>query len=788
MPLNDELSFQPPNVVDAAILKFDPKSWTEAFTAEERTSRIVGGKLTVYYSFLSYAPDYQPERLVVPFTPEQRAVMITTVIPAVESVANISLVLKAPDSLPHPTDPTRFVDTNVGEITFQNGNTGTNMGSAFQPLPLVTQVGGDLTINQSIAGNAPTNSFAGSFSSRQHFGTLVHELAHALGLSHPDELPNLIFSDGSRSIVTEGKNKQDIPADFFVGSGGASAIIARQQPTELGLYDVLGLQIAYGANVGTRAGATTYRFLPGAGDKTESAGEVTYRGTSFGAIWDGSGADWIDATNLVTASFIDLRPGYYSAIGDHQADRPALARDRNIAVAYRVNGLEADQGWIENARGGAGRDVLIGNAVANRLEGNDEGDTLDGGVAENAGQGTTPAGQGDGKVDTLVGGNGEDTFVIHFDPAAADIIEDFGRGADGTTDKIEFRDQNNVKLQRDPVGYKDASNLNLWRSTDGNWQYTLNSPLTVTHVDSGTSVVIGDAIDAFQDGDFSIHLLDAPGSDTTAANTLNGTAFNDDGTEQGGSERPALVGTGAADEIHGLLGNDVIAGGAGEDYLFGDEGGDLISGELGDDTLYGGADGDILLGWGDDDLLYSGAAISFSDAIDAGEGTAGTVREFLGGGAGNDILIGGSARDALSGGDGIDTLIAGAGDDVIWGDADLVATSLNWDTDGSSFVNVSGTIPPAGTGDDDSIYAGAGNDLVLGEAGDDYIDAGSGNDSVIGHDGHDTIFGGAGDDILNGDANLADAAHSIVASLHGDDTIYDRVRVNFAPPQSINQA
>src|SRR6266545_1225660 len=313
---------------------------------------------------------------------------------------------------------------------------------------------------------------------------------------------------------------------------------------------------------------------------------------------------------------------------------------------------------------------------------------------------------------------------------------------------------------------------NTWTSIDGKSTITHQSPYTITDNATGAQIVV----DNFVDGDFGIYLLDRPGSDTTPTNVVDGTSFNDNGTEQGGITYASLTGTATADLMHGFLGDDSMNGGDSEDLLFGDEGRDSMAGAVGDDTLQGGADGDIEYGMDGNDVLVGDVLVNgdlqatMQAAIDS-TAAPGTVKEFLNGGAGNDVLIGGTGNDALSGSDGIDTLIGGSGDDVIWGDGDMLATSLDWFTDGVTFVNVGGFIPPAGVGGADTIYGGGGNDRIYAEAGDDYVDAGAGNDELIGHDGNDTIFGGAGDDILDGDSNFADQAHSIPDSMHGDDYI-----------------
>nr|WP_040579600.1 calcium-binding protein [Methylobacter tundripaludum] len=184
-------------------------------------------------------------------------------------------------------------------------------------------------------------------------------------------------------------------------------------------------------------------------------------------------------------------------------------------------------------------------------------------------------------------------------------------------------------------------------------------------------------------------------------------------------------------------GNDLIEAGAGQDKF---------NGGAGNDVIIGCADNDILAGGANDDRLYADAPISVADAIAAGNSQTGSGQkgEWLAGESGDDTLIGGVGNDVITGGGGNDLLIGGAGDDDISGDANYVASDLNWTITTTNGVRqyspVVGDMAPADAGAD-VIYAGAGND---------YVWAGQGNDVLFGEDGNDIIMGGAGNDIIGG--------------------------------------
>src|SRR5947207_2720061 len=88
-------------------------------------------------------------------------------------------------------------------------------------------------------------------------------------------------------------------------------------------------------------------------------------------------------------------------------------------------------------------------------------------------------------------------------------------------------------------------------------------------------------------------------------------------------------------------------------------------------------------------------------------------------------------------GDGNDTIIGGAGDDDL-----------------------------SGEGGDDSIVGGGGDDFIWGDEGNDTIDGGKGNDEIYADDGNDSIEGGEGDDSI-----YAGRGDDEVSGDEGDDDI-----------------
>src|SRR6266568_4151406 len=464
--------------------------------------------------------------------------------------------------------------------------------------------------------------------------------------------------------------------------------------------------------------------------------------------------------NDYTSTNIYLDPGRDSTdpVGTLRADHRARLDARQFTIPDPITGSTEL----------AFNDILIG-------EGGD--DTLIGGKGD----------------DILIGGDGEDTYVIRSGDGNDRIVDSDGKG------KITFEDASGNSYTASLSAYAVSGQANTWTAFapgGGTITFTRNSPLTITFSD-GTSAVI----DNYNDGDFDINLLAQPGSDTVPTNVVAGTDFNDNGTEQGGQTYASLTGTADADLIHGFLGDDSMNGGDGEDLLFGDEGRDSMAGAVGDDTLQGGADGDIEYGMDGNDVLVGDVLVNgdlqatMQAAIDS-TAAPGTVKEFLNGGAGNDILIGGTGNDALSGSDGIDTLIGGSGDDGVIGHDgnDTISGGDGNDIlDGdSNFADQAHSIPDSMQGDDyidggngndelvgdggnDTLFGGAGDDYVQGDAGDDYLDGGDGIDTLYGGTGNDTLLGGAGTDSMFGEAGDdyldGGADNDQIAGGEGNDTI-----------------
>ncbi len=216
------------------------------------------------------------------------------------------------------------------------------------------------------------------------YWTLMHEVGHALGLSHYN-----IFNIGDPTH--EGHDYSIMT--YFAHPGHEPPFSYIDLPQTPMLADIAALQYMYGANFNTRPLDTVYSW-------SQTTGETFIDGIGQGApssntiymtIWDGGGVDTYDFSNYTSDVRADLRPGEWST-PDDVADGGNPERSQlpmvdfilggvgfvfargSIANAFLFNG--DTRSLIENANGGSGDDSIIGNQANNTLHGNGGDDTL----------------------------------------------------------------------------------------------------------------------------------------------------------------------------------------------------------------------------------------------------------------------------------------------------------------------------------------------------------------------------------------------------------------------------
>jgi Ca2+-binding RTX toxin-like protein len=391
---------------------------------------------------------------------------------------------------------------------------------------------------------------------------------------------------------------------------------------------------------------------------------------------------------------------------------------------------------IENITGGAGNDIIGGDASANVIQGGDGNDTLK--FSKGNITGATAIG------DTLNGGSGIDTA----DYTGASGINVTLIGGAG---QVEVFVGGLVKQYDQLIGIENIIGS--------------NSQNNITGDTAANKITGGTASDTLAGGD---------GNDT-----LDGGAGND--SLQGGNNDDSLDGGAGKDSLFGGEGNDILIGGAGSDSLVGGNGIDTadyssssaVTVNLTNTVLGGSPPADDGIG----DVIDADVEIiigsNYADTF-----TGRSTEETIQGGNGNDTIIGSDGADSIDGGAGTDVVDYSSSTAVT---IDLT-TAGTAQTGGYAAGDILTLIEKIiGTTGTDKMTAGntiamtfdgqAGNDTLIGGSLGDSLIGGVGNDSLTGNDGNDTLEAGTGSDYLNagaGDDILDFRTGNSDATLAGD--------------------
>ena len=494
-------------------------------------------------------------------------------------------------------------------------------------------------------------------------------------------------------------------------------------------------------------------ILGGAGNDTllgDALANILSGGAGNDSLVGGAGLDWVSYAELTAAS---------------QAVTVNLVTGSGTGAAGNDT-LSA----IENILSGAGNDSLLGNDLAN---------TLDGGAG----------------ADIMAGGNGDDVYIV----GDGDVVRE--GGGQGTDLILLRRASFNLSGQAADNVMADMAGLTF--SVTGN---------SLANVLTG-----GERADTLDGGSENDTLNGSAGNDSLIGglgnDRLDGGADAD--TLSGGSGDDNLNGGGGADwaiyaelaassqaitinlvtgRATGAAGSDTLSGienilsGAGNDSLLGDSLANFLMGGAGNDTVAGG-DGDDTLtpGLGHDSILGGDGSDSVSYAELTAASQAITINLVTGrvtGAAGNDTLSGieivmaGAGNDSLlAGAQGFGVLYGATGQDTLRGDIGAY-TYL--------FGGANADLLLAGSGQSQYLLGEAGNDtLVAGTGssqlllGQGFVNYGSrfaddaGADSLVGGSGaYQGLFGGLGADTLvagTGDNQiLSDGAYNIYSDTPAD--------------------
>lgn len=182
--------------------------------------------------------------------------------------------------------------------------------------------------------------------------TIIHELGHAMGLTHPGNYNGIL----DRSKIDSHEDSQSHSVMSYRGERTTYANHGGFRASAPQLDDIYAYQSKYGVNHQTRKDDTTYGFNSNTGRDFLSVN--TKHDKMVAAIWDGGGNDTLDFSGYSQDQKISLEEGTFSDVGGLKG---------NVSIAYGAT--------IENAKGGTGNDWLVGNAANNELRGGDGNDS-----------------------------------------------------------------------------------------------------------------------------------------------------------------------------------------------------------------------------------------------------------------------------------------------------------------------------------------------------------------------------------------------------------------------------
>jgi Ca2+-binding RTX toxin-like protein len=434
------------------------------------------------------------------------------------------------------------------------------------------------------------------------FITYLHEIGHALGLSHPGTYD--ASNGGSITYENSAEYAQDSrrytvmsyfdadESESFVDHYGASG--GWKYATSPLLHDIAALQAAYGADTTTRTGDTIYGFSSNAG---RAIFDFTQNSDPIVVIWDAGGTDTLDCSEYSTNQEINLAPGTYSNVG---------FLTYNVGIAFNCT--------IEKAIAGGGNDIIGGNSSSNFLYGRGGDDHLIG----LDGSDSLVGGAG---ADILDGGAGGDT--INYVESPAGLVVDYGAPWKRTGEAA-----GDVYVSIENIGGSSFNDLvagsaesNRLFGGDGNDFVSGELGDDLLWGENGNDILIGaggaDMLDGGAGFDIAAYYDDLTGVTVDLMN-----ASLNEGEAAGDSyiSIEAIIGSGHADHLYGALTDNMLNGGGGSDWLYGGDGSDVLVGATGQDMLWGGSGNDFFRYWNDDEFgdtiadFQSGDKLQFSSA------------------------------------------------------------------------------------------------------------------------------------------------------------------------------
>ena len=466
--------------------------------------------------------------------------------------------------------------SNNATILLGNYSSGQDGAAAFAYLPGgmpgaagFGQVQGDIWINNSLSYNAaPVQQGYGAL-------TLLHEIGHAIGLSHPAAYnasaegsvtyseSAIYYEDSLQYTVMSYFSERETGADFRTDGAGP-----RRYASSPLLDDIAAVQRLYGVNMSTRTGDTIYGFNANVSQPWFNVANAS--GAMIFSVWDAGGTDTLDFSGYFNnGQVIDLRQGAFSSVGGLIG---------NVSIALGA--------VIENAIGGSGSDTFRGNSANNLFTPNTGTDVVDGGLG----------------TDTVALSGARAAYTVTWNGQVGTIT---GNGQNVTVTNVEFLRFTDQTIAAAATGGVvvggDINNETITGTALADTIGGLGGNDIIDGLAGNDNLNGGSGADTLNGGDGDDILIGGLGNDT-----LNGGA---------GIDTADYAGAGAGVTVN--LSSGSSSGGGGVDVLSGVEN---VTGSALADTLTGDANANVLRGGGGIDTLSGGGGADELHAGTPGQG------------------------------------------------------------------------------------------------------------------------------------------------------------------------